>query len=680
MLQGINNKNLKLMYIFFILLSLFNFSYSKEKVDSAPYLYKKGEILVKFKTTNIKTQTIHNRIHANVLKRFKHLNIELIKLPAGLTVQDAIRFYSSDPDVEFVEPNYFVKKAVYPNDPYFDNQWGLNNIGQIVNNIKGTEGADISAPEAWNLSTGSKDVIVAVLDTGVDYNHEDLADNIFRNEAECNGQPNVDDDSNGYVDDCIGWNFVNNNNDPMDDDVDSHGTHVAGIIGAVGNNGIGITGVNWHVKILPVKVLDSNGGGDIATIIEGIEYAVNMGAKVINASYTYPQSCIYILPLQGDKEAIEFAKENGVLFIAAAGNYGCNNDQTPFYPASHPLNNIISVTATDQNDEMPYWANYGIDSVYVAAPGDNIYSTIKGGYEFLSGTSMATPFVSGLAALIYSSHPEYTYLETREVILSSADKLFSLENKIASKGRINAYQALLLNLNSLIPFKPTHIKATLSSDKKQISLSWIDNSSVEIYYLVERKSDTENNYITISNLPENTTSYIDTSISSGKTYFYRIKACNENGCSVSKEVSISVPATPTQYILTIEKNGTGSGTVTSSPSGIDCGTTCSASYNAGITVTLTASAATNSTFAGWSGDCSGCNGTSCDITMDTDKTCTATFNAVESNAKNGTSGGGCSFAPKSLNLDILILFLTILILKILFKFFYFKIVNINSKN
>jgi len=257
-------------------------------------------------------------------------------------------------------------KATTPNDPFFSNLWGLHNTGQSVNGTSGTAGADMDGPEAWDVAQGSNTFVIAVIDTGVDYNHPDLSGNIWANPGEVAGN-GLDDDQNGYVDDLRGWDFVDDDNDPMD--VVGHGTHVAGTIAAVGNNNIGVTGVCWQAKIMPVRALDAFGAGTDADIIAAIGYAVTKGAKVINASFGGPDYS------QAQYDALANANSAGVLFVVAAGNEGANNDTTPSYPASYNLPNIISVAATDQNDNLSNFSNYGATSVHVAAPGENIYST-----------------------------------------------------------------------------------------------------------------------------------------------------------------------------------------------------------------------------------------------------------------------------------------------------------------
>lgn len=524
-----------LSIIFLLLTSCGEYQRIENKLPQNKETYRQGELLVKFKKnisiTGIKS--IHNMVGAGLLRRFHAVGVEQIILPKGITVEEAMKFYNSKSEVEFAEPNYIVRKANIPNDPYFHLQWGLNNI---------------DAPEAWDIHSGNGNIIVAVIDTGVDYNHPDLSANIWVNSGETSCNDGIDNDGNGYIDDCKGWNFAYpypnspSENDPMDDDVDGHGTHVAGIIGAVGNNNIGVSGVNWNVKIMPLKFLDSNGSGSIDDVIEAIDYAVIMGAKVINASYTYPQSCTRTSPSRAEKDAIKAAGDAGVLLVAAAGNYGCNNDEYPFYPASHPLNNIISVAAIDQNDALASWSNYGLNSVHVVAPGEDIYSTVRtviGSYGYISGTSMATPFVSGLSALIMSYQPSFSSAQVKETILNSVDNKPDLTEKILSGGRINALNALS---SPGWPVRPTGLLASTFSNK-QINLTWNDNSSLEDGFFIEKKTGTQGSYGLFAAVPVNTTSYSDTSvdITEGSAYSYRIKAYNSHGESAySNEAHVTI--------------------------------------------------------------------------------------------------------------------------------------------
>ena len=334
--------------------------------------------------------------------------------------------------VDYVEPNYVMHATRLPNDRGFGEQWGLRNVGQYG----GTPGADVHATDAWNATTGAG-VIVAVVDTGVDYNHPDLAANMWTNPSD---PPNgVDDDGDGFVDDVHGADFINGDSNPDDDA--GHGTHVAGIIGAKGNNGLGVTGVNWDAKIMALKFLDANGAGNTADAANAIDYAVNHGARVINASWGGPAFS------QALFQAVKRAGDKGVLFVAAAGNDGQNADVSPDYPAAFDLPNVISVAASDRNDKLLDFSNYGPHSVDLAAPGDDIYSTVPplsdaSGYESFSGTSMATPFVTGAAALYLSRAPQATPDQVKAALLQNVDQSPAFAGKLVSGGRLDIAKAL----------------------------------------------------------------------------------------------------------------------------------------------------------------------------------------------------------------------------------------------
>jgi subtilisin family serine protease len=319
------------------------------------------------------------------------------------------------------EPNVIVRAALTPNDPKLGHLYGLTKM---------------AAEAAWEYSTGSPSVVVAIVDTGVNYNHPDLQQNIFVNQGEIPGN-SQDDDSNGYIDDVIGYDFANVDANPDDDH--GHGSHCAGIVGAKGNNGVGVVGINWNVGILPVKALDSGGSGTNADVAAGIEYAVDRGASIVSLSLgsSSPSSSI--------QNAIAYARAHDVLVVAAAGNDWSDNDLSPTYPASFTDDNLIAVAATTANDSLAYFSNFGVSSVDVGAPGDDIESTVLGsGYDFYSGTSMATPYVAGLAALVKSVAPGRSYLELREIVLGSVDPLSSLSGKTATGGRVNAHSAVQL--------------------------------------------------------------------------------------------------------------------------------------------------------------------------------------------------------------------------------------------
>jgi subtilisin family serine protease len=274
-----------------------------------------------------------------------------------MTVEEALEIYRNDPDVEYVEPNYRRYSTAVPNDSFFSDLWGLNNAGDT----------DIDGPEAWDITQGTSNIVVAVLDSGVDYNHPDLFNNMWTNSGEIAGN-GVDDDGNGKIDDVRGWDFVDDDNDPMDSN--DHGTHVAGTVAAEGDNGIGITGVSWSAQIMPLRFLDAFGSGSVGDGIDAIDYAIENGADIINASYgSYTFSA-------AERDAISRARGAGILFVAAAGNDSWNNDSlTTHYPSSYDLDNIIAVAATDQNDNLASFSNFGATSVDVAAPGTSIFSS-----------------------------------------------------------------------------------------------------------------------------------------------------------------------------------------------------------------------------------------------------------------------------------------------------------------
>jgi subtilisin family serine protease len=393
-----------------------------------PSLYAKSSILAGAGKGKLK--------NASIVKEYNAVQgLSLVKLPEGLAVKDALAALNNTGGILYAEPDYQLKALsvpqIIPNDPYFTELWGLHNTGQSG----GTPDADIDAPEAWSIGTGSSNIIVAIIDTGVDYIHPDLAPNMWVNTAELSGSPGVDDDGNGYIDDIYGYDFYNEDGDPMDDNY--HGTHVAGTIGAVGNNGQGVAGVCWNVKIMALKFLDSGGSGYTADAIECIQYAILMGAKLSSNSWgggAYSQAL---------KDAIDAAGSANQLFIVAAGNNSSNNDTTPFYPASYTSDNIIAVLATDRYDNMSSFSNYGLTSVDIGAPGSDILSCQPGSnYQYLSGTSMATPHVSGAAALIWSFCPSMPYQQVKDILLQTADKIPAMAGRCVSNGRLNLYNAV----------------------------------------------------------------------------------------------------------------------------------------------------------------------------------------------------------------------------------------------
>lgn len=331
--------------------------------------------------------------------------------------------------LEYAQSNLTVTAAEFSSDPRGDRLWGMHNTGQTG----GTEDADIDLPEAWEISRGAG-VVVAVLDTGVDYTHEDLAANMWVNDGEIAGN-GIDDDGNGFVDDIYGYDFAYNDGDPMDGN--GHGTHVAGTIAAVADNGIGVAGVAPEAQIMALKFLDDNGSGSFFDAIQALDYAVAMGADVSNNSWG---SSRYSTALSN---AISLAGAEGHTFVAAAGNNSVSNETSPHYPASYTATNVISVAATDDEDQLAYFSNYGFTSVDVAAPGRAIYSTLPGdGYGSKNGTSMAAPHVTGIVALLLAENPDLTPEEIKSVLIATSDPVSALASRTASGGRVNAAAAL----------------------------------------------------------------------------------------------------------------------------------------------------------------------------------------------------------------------------------------------
>jgi len=416
--------------------------------------YRPGELIVRFapkadgkQRTKAERNTVLASLEGGSVKHSYKLvpGLTLVKLPENLSVENALVVFKNASGVLYAEPNYKIKLlSIIPNDTRFDELWGMHNTGQTG----GTDNADIDAPEAWDFHTGSTDIIVAVIDSGVDYTHPDLAANMWVNTGEIPGN-GIDDDGNGYVDDVYGYDFADDDSNPKD--YYFHGTHCAGTVGALGNNGEGVAGVCWTVKIMNLKIFPNYGEEwFISGAIEAIEYGVDKGAQVLSNSWgggPYSESL---------KNAIQAADANGVLFIAAAGNEDSDNDQYPHhYPSGYDCNNIISVMATNHNDERWESSNYGPTSVDIGAPGTDILSTFptyetdemwewgfSTYYETISGTSMATPHVAGACALVWSRNLALSHLEVKDIILNAADQIPALNGLCVTGGRLNVYNAI----------------------------------------------------------------------------------------------------------------------------------------------------------------------------------------------------------------------------------------------
>jgi hypothetical protein len=368
-----------------------------------------------------------------------------IKLAKNVNLKQSIQKLIQDSSILYAEPNYIMKLFVDepptefpqgPNDPDLTKTWGMQNMGQMdATGMEGKVGADIGVFPLWQKGfVGDKRVVVAVIDTGVQWDHPDLMQNIFTNtnDMESDG---VDHDANGFINDIHGWNFFDNTNNSRDDH--GHGTHVSGTIGGVGNNGIGVAGVVWNVTILPIKFLSGEGSGTLQGAIESINYARMMRAHIMSNSWGgggFSQA-LY--------DAIAASRDAGIIFTAAAGNERNNNDSSPAFPASYDIANIISVAATDNRDRIANFSNYGLTKVHVAAPGVNVYSTVKDSvYDTYSGTSMATPHVSGVAAMLLSIFPNMAYAEVKQRLIQTSEPVPSLRRKVVAKGRVNAVNAV----------------------------------------------------------------------------------------------------------------------------------------------------------------------------------------------------------------------------------------------
>jgi len=398
---------------------------------------------------------LHARSRTQVLHTFPEIgNLQILQLPPGADVQDAIAAYQQSGFVEYAEPDYTVHALLAPNDPrYLDGTlWNLHNTGQNG----GAVGADIHAPEGWDIQSTASNVIVAVIDSGIRHTHEDLAPNLWINPGETgldsHGQNKssngVDDDGDGYVDDLYGIDSILGTGSPVDNV--GHGTHVSGIIGAVGSNNVGVVGVAWRVRMMDCKFLNTigQGAGSISDAITCINYARTKGAKIINASwggYTFTSAALY--------DAVRSTRDAGIIFVAATGNDGSDNDLTPLYPASYDLDNIIAVMATARTDYQPSWSNFGASSVDIGAPGEDIFSCWKDAddsYLSDSGTSMATAHISGVCAVVWAHYPNESYRQIIGRVLSSVDPLPTLAGYCVTGGRVNLEKALRAPVRPLL--------------------------------------------------------------------------------------------------------------------------------------------------------------------------------------------------------------------------------------
>jgi hypothetical protein len=427
-------------------------SHGQESPNPAEHV--ENQFLVSFETrTDAREKSLaHVVSKAEVVDRFDEIDADLVELKEGNNPEAALQTYRLNPHVKAVEPNSLRRPhGVTPNDPEFPNQWSLLNTGQTVSGDPGILDADMDASEptgsaGWDVSTGSSSTIVAIVDTGIQITHPDLAANIWTNlgEVPSNG---VDDDRNGYIDDINGWDFGHNDNsvyDPAEtcgqgagaDPVDEHGTHLAGVIGAVGNNSLGIAGVNWQVKIMPLKFIvrqsDGECSGSDADAIEAISYATRMGARVINASWGGAEDDSAL------RSAFVSAGNAGAVFGVSAGNTGLNLASFPNYPASWDLENQVVAAASNNNDGRPSFSSFG-GPTDLAAPGATVLSTLPvNTYGYLSGTSMSAAFTSGALALLKTLYPNASPSQLRSRLVASVDQKSAFAQPVTSSGgRLN---------------------------------------------------------------------------------------------------------------------------------------------------------------------------------------------------------------------------------------------------
>lgn len=459
-----------------------------------------GEFIVKLKdgySAAASFTTLSNQLGSYVKDTIPSQNIVVIKRPVFEIQTMTVKSLAQNPMVDIIEPNFIYRINKTPNDPMLGQLWGLVNVGQADSSKReGVAGVDIGAAQAWDITTGSKDVIVAVIDTGVNYNHPDLKDNMWTNEAELNGQAGVDDDGNGIIDDIYGANFVTAakpTGNPLDDH--GHGSHCSGTIGASGDDGKGIVGVAWNTRIMALKFLSASGSGSLDGALKAIDYATANGARIMSNSWGgggYSETL---------KQAIERSNAAGALFVAAAGNESNDNDSKPTYPATYDVPNIVSVAAIDNRGQIASFSNYGKTKVHVGAPGVNVVSSVTGTrYDSYSGTSMAAPHVSGMAVLLASAEPGLTNVEMKERIIATSKPIAGLRNKVKG-GLANAHAMLTNTLPQPDPNDPvnwatqpisvssTHPYPSKANESYEIRVAGA--KEIAIYF---EKFDTERSY------------------------------------------------------------------------------------------------------------------------------------------------------------------------------------------
>lgn len=460
-----------------------------------------GELIIKLRA-NVKSLT-----HLGPMKSLNS-NTFLYKNNQKKELAEVLKELNERSEIEYAEYNYIYKttgwkSSVSSDDPSYDKLWGLKNTGNNEpqsggrnSSPTGVSGADINAEKAWQITKGDRRIKIAVIDTGVDYNHEDLKANMWVNTLEANGKPGVDDDGNGYIDDIHGYDFAGKDGDPMDGN--GHGTHCAGTIAGVHDNGIGVAGVMKDVQIVAVKFLDDSGSGNSADAILAINYATKVGVDIMSNSWGGGGRS------QALEDAIRDARDAGIIFTAAAGNSATNNDSTDQFPASYDLENVISIAAHNYNDTLATFSCYGAKTVHVAGPGRNIYSTVPGNkYDVYSGTSMATPHVTGVVGLYLAKHGKTDPKTLRDKLMKTSVYSKSFGRRLLGGGRVDAYN-FLQNIVTSRPAKPNENAWVHESvDLFETLHPYADNSDVTKTYKVSgakfvrvivRKYGIEKNY------------------------------------------------------------------------------------------------------------------------------------------------------------------------------------------
>ncbi len=516
--------------------------------------FVEGEVIVKFRddVVTAQAQTIFANASIAQLDYYEEIRAYRCNVTNQQSVAQAVRACQQNPSVEYAEPNYIytidmLKETplmrAEPNDPAFSQLYGMNNIDAVT---------------AWDVQTGNSDLIVGVIDTGVDYEHEDLAANMWRNPGETGNDADgadkatngVDDDGNGYIDDVYGWDFASDDNDPQDGN--GHGTHVAGTIGAVGNNETGVVGVNWNVSIMALRFLDNNGSGTTADAIPAIVYAADMGVLLTNNSWGGGGFS------QALKDAIEYARDKNSLFVAAAGNSNLNNDSSPSYPASYDVDNIISVAASDRNDNRASFSNFGKKSVHLAAPGVGILSCEPNNrYQQLSGTSMASPHVAGAVALVATQFSGISYTDLRTRILGTIDPKANFSGNTITGGRLNVNNAFTTDpIVALV----TRLEDTKDTDGPySVSANATDDgeiTSVTLHYSAAGGAEETVAMAMSGNLYEATVP----GQSKGTNVSYYVKATDNDGNTVQSpvyEFKIGSGRCGSMFLITSGDSGTG---------------------------------------------------------------------------------------------------------------------------